>query len=440
MPSQGAVAPASYEPYRFSSSFTPGQTSKGGSRELRPRPQVHLATTARYPARQDTKFGQDAIEGGLLPHEYVWRDACEWLGQQGYKLRPRYQPDWIPSWRGSEELNPYFCEDGRASQRADTLDAVRMSDGRIVMLKRVCKSARPHADKSAHLHEEDLLQFFSQQPRASDSRNHAVPLYDVLQWPRDKNVIILVMPYLVPIQKVRFMTIREAVECFRQLLEGLQYMHHHNVAYRSDMMRSIMVNPTPLFSDIPHPIHTMRSYDFLWIAKQYPLTTRPSRFYYADFGRAYRVPTAATRRRENAIHCRWDLGCDPWPPEVTNLNGYDPFRADMHSIGRFLNAMFLQKSNSFEFIRPLLNDMLQDDPGKRPKTIDALVAQFRGICEFQLQTNILSARIVPLRDRLVPIQLVQLLTNDKYKDLAEKLGLRAGRMPSHSLVLEPSCV
>lgn len=72
--------------------------------------------------------------------------------------------------------------------------------------------------------------------------------------------------------------------------------------------------------------------------------------------------------------------------------------------------------------------MLQDDPGKRPKTIDALVAQFRGICEFQLQTNILSARIVPLRDRLAPIQLVQLLMNDKYKDLAERLGLRAGRI------------
>ncbi len=75
-----------------------------------------------------------------------------------------------------------------------------------------------------------------------------------------------------------------------------------------------------------------------------------------------------------------------------------------------------------------MNDMLQDDPGKRPKTIDALVAQFRGICEFQLQTNILSARIVPLRDRLDPIQLVQLLTNDKYKDLVERLGLRAGRI------------
>lgn len=250
------------------------------------------------------------------------------------------------------------------------------------MLKIVCQSARPHADKSAHLHEEDLLRFFSQQPRASDSRNHAVPLYDVLQWPRDRNVVILVMPYLVPIQKVRFMTIREAVECFRQLLEVRQSscipsytvptfipgspiyassscrisvsmsqsssaVSHVDVGavHRSDMMRSIMVNPTPLFSDIPHPIHTMRSYDFLWIAKQYPLTTRPSRFYYADFSRAYRVQTVATRRRENAIHCRWDLGCDPWPPEVINSNGYDPFRADIHSIGRFLNAMFLQVSS-----------------------------------------------------------------------------------------------
>ncbi len=116
MPPQSAVAPASYAPDSLSSSFIPSQTSEGGSLQLRLRPQVHLATTARCPARQDTEFGHDAVEGGLLPHEYFWRDACEWLDQQGYKLRPRYHPDWIPSWRGSAQLNPYFCEDGRASQ------------------------------------------------------------------------------------------------------------------------------------------------------------------------------------------------------------------------------------------------------------------------------------------------------------------------------------
>lgn len=49
--------------------------------------------------------------------EKFWRDRYEWLQQRGYVLRPRYKPDWVPSWTGSKKL-PYYCEDsGRARVR-----------------------------------------------------------------------------------------------------------------------------------------------------------------------------------------------------------------------------------------------------------------------------------------------------------------------------------
>ena len=36
----------------------------------------------------------------LLAHETFWRDHQVWLAERGYMLRPRYKPDWQPSWEG----------------------------------------------------------------------------------------------------------------------------------------------------------------------------------------------------------------------------------------------------------------------------------------------------------------------------------------------------
>ena len=34
----------------------------------------------------------------LLTREIFWRDHQVWLAEKGYMLRPRYRPDWTPSW------------------------------------------------------------------------------------------------------------------------------------------------------------------------------------------------------------------------------------------------------------------------------------------------------------------------------------------------------
>ena len=50
--------------------------------------------------------------GGLDQSEILfWRNNYQWLRDRGYQLRPRYSPDWIPSWMGTKK---YFrnCEDG----------------------------------------------------------------------------------------------------------------------------------------------------------------------------------------------------------------------------------------------------------------------------------------------------------------------------------------
>jgi hypothetical protein len=49
--------------------------------------------------------------GGLRLSEKFWRDHSIWLREQGYVLRPRFQVDWVPSWRGKTDFW-WECDDG----------------------------------------------------------------------------------------------------------------------------------------------------------------------------------------------------------------------------------------------------------------------------------------------------------------------------------------
>ena len=48
--------------------------------------------------------------GSMSPAEIFWADHYRWLESQGYKLRPRYHPDWIPTWKKSNKW-VLRCED-----------------------------------------------------------------------------------------------------------------------------------------------------------------------------------------------------------------------------------------------------------------------------------------------------------------------------------------
>lgn len=54
-----------------------------------------------------------ATERGLFNiqlGEQFWCDRYHDLLTRGYQLRPRYHPDWKPSWIGTR-ADPIFCED-----------------------------------------------------------------------------------------------------------------------------------------------------------------------------------------------------------------------------------------------------------------------------------------------------------------------------------------
>lgn len=46
----------------------------------------------------------------LISSEVPWKDRYHFLERNGFRLRPRYNPAWEPSWKGTN-LDPAFCED-----------------------------------------------------------------------------------------------------------------------------------------------------------------------------------------------------------------------------------------------------------------------------------------------------------------------------------------
>jgi hypothetical protein len=66
----------------------------------------------------------------LDPGERWWRDMGPFLEQSGYKLRPRYQPGWRPSWEGTTGHMGELSEDGYVS-RGFVSPLVCLADARL---------------------------------------------------------------------------------------------------------------------------------------------------------------------------------------------------------------------------------------------------------------------------------------------------------------------
>ncbi|KAF8870843.1 kinase-like domain-containing protein [Infundibulicybe gibba] len=306
----------------------------------------------------------------LNTSEIFWCTHQPWLQHSGYMLRPRYLPDWTPSWLGTTK-HPYTCEDGTFN-----MDAVRISDGAQVALKLIRKSVHPY--------EIDIGVFFATEPLKSDPQNHCVPLLDVLQVPDDTDQAILVMPMLRVYEDPRFDTIGEGVEFFRQIFEGLQFMHKHRVAHRDCQAPNIMMDAEPIGS-----------------VSHFTRTQRPVKYYFIDFGISRHYEPSEVPPLEDPI---W--GGDKTVPEFQFSDGpCDPFPTDIYYLGNLIRTEFLMGTEfstrriGFDFMWPLVRDMVQDDPAKRP-TINDVVARFEvircGLSSWTLRTRVAKAGDYPI--------------------------------------------
>ncbi len=97
------------------------------------------------------------------------------------------------------------------------MDATRLSDGRLVMIKKVVRNSE-EVRITTYLSSEDLRE---------DPRNHCVPVLDVLDDPEDPTVSFMVMHFLRRIDDVEFDTVGSIFDCVDQLLEVSSTCNDH---------------------------------------------------------------------------------------------------------------------------------------------------------------------------------------------------------------------
>ncbi|KZT52446.1 kinase-like protein [Calocera cornea HHB12733] len=325
------------------------------------RPSQHTPTIATSSAAAEATSDANAPYSlNYTERNWAWMSGV--LEKAGYRLRPRYRKGWVGSWVGTKK-KPELCEDSIYMSRVGTImDAVRISDGRQVLLKLWNDDVRDGPELAP-------LRYFSDPVRRNDPRNHVVPLLDRFSISTAKHFfkLILVEPLLRDWGDPPFVMVAEALQFMLQLIEGLEYLHEHRVAHGDIHSGNIMMDPSDLFPDGFHGAfnwNPRREQFDKHIRKRSRLET-PVKYYYIDFGSSvqYKEPQDAY-----LVAPGWTV----WQcPEMAGgqESRYDPFKADVYALG--LTLLFeINRRTGLEFVIPTLIDMISENPDARPTMKD----------------------------------------------------------------------
>ena len=105
-------------------------------------------------------------------------------------------------------------------------------------------------------------------------------------------------------------------------------------------INNVIMDPTPLFSEIPHPIRRYKSYDFTHQVKQHTRTSHPTRYFYIDFGLAYLFSPG-----EDVPRVPLAVGGDKTAPEYKDPDALrDPYKLDVYCLGNIIREHFMDVS------------------------------------------------------------------------------------------------
>ncbi|KAG9123586.1 hypothetical protein FRC07_014637 [Ceratobasidium sp. 392] len=270
--------------------------------------------------------------------ENRWVSLQPYLLSKGYQLRPRYRPDWVPSWKATGE-NPLDCEDNPSSVPLRVLDATRVGDERQVIIKMIIPSGVEHEGEE----ELCILQLLSSPPHRDDPANHTVPCLDSFPIPDVEGGKFIVMPLLSPYNSPTFYNLSEIQDFLDQIFEGLEFLHNNGIAHCDIASTNIMMDKHPLYDQPFHPFHQQFSPDIkrpVW--PKYNRSQRPIRYYYIDFGYAKWFQDPTFPRLRTGIHAREAA------PEQ-KAGPYDPFIADIYQLGALIRRDLIPVSFGLAF-------------------------------------------------------------------------------------------
>ncbi|KAJ6461324.1 kinase-like domain-containing protein [Mycena sanguinolenta] len=303
---------------------------------------------------------------GLQEREKWWVEQQPVLLSCGYALRPRYHPEWTPSWEspGNEDLSCLLCEDGWSiSPPGNVLDAVRVADDVKVVLK------------LAGAREMRLAWYFGESLpyMEPDSRNRCVPLLETLDFEaldikHEKYKGILVFPFLRQFDDPPFCQLSEVAEAVGQFLEGVEYMHAKNVAHRDFCHGNLMMDASHV---IPRGWHFRAPWTHCGtksgIQSQPRSSVGPIDYYIIDFG----LSKIYFDERQEDVLDEGKYGQDKTVPELSETVPYNPFKVDIYQLGNVIMEL-VETYEGLQIFRELAEVMTHQAPDERPTASECM--------------------------------------------------------------------
>ncbi|KIJ95230.1 hypothetical protein K443DRAFT_11526 [Laccaria amethystina LaAM-08-1] len=251
----------------------------------------------------------------------------------GLQLRPRYRPGWTPSRLNAK--GEFVVHEDSLPQ---VMDAKRIRDGVVVCLKTVFRTPKGV----------EIARYLSSPELSQEPTNHSVPILDVFRDPTVPEFEYLVMPLLRPFDDPEFTVIGEIVDFVTQIVEGLTFMHSHNIAHGDCTGMNIMMDARPIHPQGWHFVVKEFGSDSDGVTYVTPLARidHPVKYYFIDY--------------------------DADVPELKELQPYDPFKVDVFTVGNVFFKDLYQKYLGLEFLADLIGFMMNHDPMKRPSSEMAL--------------------------------------------------------------------
>ncbi|KAF7315509.1 Protein kinase domain-containing protein [Mycena indigotica] len=310
---------------------------------------------------------------GLFETEKEWVEHQPFLLQQGYLLRPRYNPQWLSLHKNTSKWKRWGLFTSAKSTREDdvrtfvytAMDATRVSDNKKVVLKRFL---------TTNSREVTIHRYLDSPQLRVDPRNHTIPLLDVIVMP-DTPWSFLVTPYSREIDYPPFHCRLEFVECMTQFIEGLEFMHEHNIAHLDIARKNMLMDESRVVPQGSHfgdyRSHTGIPGVFRWRDR---CSVGPVPYYYIDFGLSHHFPNG-----KDTASVKGKLRTFPDIPELSDDVPYNPFPVDIYQLGLTIHKIIYCYPD-LEIFRPVADGMTVADPTLRTSPTQAL-ACLRGITE-----------------------------------------------------------
>lgn len=304
--------------------------------------------------------------------EERWVSYQPYLFSKGYQLRPRYRPDWVPSWKANGK-NPYECEDRGDTLAIKILDAIRIEDNRQVTIKLL----QPSPDDRDGAEEVEILERFSSGEFKDSPQNHVVPCLDTFPIPDIPGGTFIITPLLSKYNHPEFWDLGEVHDFIEQMFEGLEFLHKNNVVHCDIASPNVMMDARALYEEPFHPFYQSRALDGKRpIYPKYLRSQRPVRYYFIDFGYAKWFRDDKEPRTVVGFRAREQT------PEQMEGNPYDPFKADVYQLGAILRRDLIPRISTLDFLLPIARQMTEVEPSQRPslaKARQVMNTQFAGL-------------------------------------------------------------